>query len=71
MEGIVPTSHALIRQRIVRGYELLCLVYGVVAVIMLVVSDFAPSAIVILGFGGVVLVFTGMMGVLPEIVGED
>jgi uncharacterized membrane protein YccC len=68
---VVRTSHALARKRLLRGYEVLCLVFIVFAAIILTLSDFAFAAIVVLGFAGTALVFAGMMDVLPEIVRND
>jgi hypothetical protein len=65
------TSHPLTDKKLVRLYELLWLGYAVAAAIVFVLTDFAFAAIVIMSLLGIALVFGGMMGVLPEIVGDD
>lgn len=71
LEITMRTSHPLTDKKLVRLYELLWLGYAVAAAIVFVLTDFAFAAIVIMSLLGIALVFGGMMGVLPEIVGDD
>jgi hypothetical protein len=68
---IVQTSHALARERLLKGYEILLIAFVIAAAVILIFSDFSFEAMVMLGFAGIALVFAGMMDVLPEIVRND
>ena len=62
------TSHTLSNKRLVRAYEILWVIYGVVAAAVLTLTDLAFAAVVVMCLLGIALVFAGMMDVLPEIV---
>jgi uncharacterized membrane protein HdeD (DUF308 family) len=53
---------------LVRAYEILWVIYAVVAAAVLILTDLAFAAVVVMCLLGIALVFAGMMDVLPEIV---
>ena len=63
-------SHTLANKRLVRAYEILWVVYAVVAAAVFILTDLSFAAVVIICLLGIALVFAGMMDVLPEIVGD-
>lgn len=63
-------SHSLSNKRLVRAYEILWVVYAVVAAAVFILTDLSFAAVVIICLLGIALVFAGMMDVLPEIVGD-
>lgn len=66
----MQASRTVATERLLRAYEVLWIIYAVVATIVLLLTDFAFAAIVVFCLLGIALVFGGMMGVLPELAGH-